>query len=807
MSKLLKLITVLLISFFSLNFAFANIIDDSITRELNQEKIKELQVNFNLKSFKSCEDMETVMEKYIRDYWKANKKRYIWSPRIWHKWMPQIDIMQESVIEIESISVKSYASDRDWNFSKTNIQVDWVDEADIIKTDWDYIFYFNNRWDFNENKYIYIIDSKNPKNLKIVKKIRVPGFLRNTKLYVSKNRLTILASGYSQNKYKRNWINKNAKTYVIVYDTSSKEKPILKKLYITDWNLDKSRKIGKYLYIISNNHFNIPFATFKSENDINLNINNIIPNKIDISKTSDKSKQNLKINWKNLPFNIKSGNIAKCNEISYALPGLETLKKIDFNPSYNIISVIDIENTENEVKIKVIAWNSSEIYMSLDNLYLTSRIYTSYNYKCPAWNNCIMPFYYGWSTNTLIHKLNIYGNTIKYQTSNIIPGSPLNQYSMDEKDSKFRIITSTNRWNSKWNQSHTDLYILDKNLKKYSSLNKLWLWEHFQSSRFMWDKLFLVTFEQIDPFFVIDLTDQKNPKVIWELKIPGYSRYLHPYDENHIIGLGYDVFQNKWWGIQNWGLKIDLYKINYDKKVTNVSINCADFSFNLCPWECIKNSCASACPPEAEICILKCAQKCENPEVKKLWDKDYIEVELLHSKILWDSRSFTEAMNNPRMFVWNRDKKLLLLPASIYTKQAKDSHRITDFFQGLIALNIDKYLGITEKYRITHIDSTWMKQQRKKECQKHIDKKNEASKCKTLIDGSTYCPPKRNYHIPDYCFAESSIWSYIASKSWKLKDSFISRALWIWDTSFAISNNKITSHNLESWKKIWEVLY
>jgi inhibitor of cysteine peptidase len=60
------------------------------------------------------------------------------------------------------------------------------------------------------------------------------------------------------------------------------------------------------------------------------------------------------------------------------------------------------------------------------------------------------------------------------------------------------------------------------------------------------DKLFLVTFKQIDPLFVIDLADQKNPKIIGELKIPGYSRYLHPYDENHLIGLGYDTYTNKW---------------------------------------------------------------------------------------------------------------------------------------------------------------------------------------------------------------------------------------------------------------------
>jgi len=82
----------------------------------------------------------------------------------------------------------------------------------------------------------------------------------------------------------------------------------------------------------------------------------------------------------------------------------------------------------------------------------------------------------------------------------------------------------------------------------------------------MGDKLFLVTFEQIDPLFAIDLSDDTKPTILGELKIPGFSTYLHPYDENHLIGLGYDTEENQWGGTQTAGLKVDLYKINYDKK-------------------------------------------------------------------------------------------------------------------------------------------------------------------------------------------------------------------------------------------------
>ncbi len=82
----------------------------------------------------------------------------------------------------------------------------------------------------------------------------------------------------------------------------------------------------------------------------------------------------------------------------------------------------------------------------------------------------------------------------------------------------------------------------------------------------MGDKLYLVTFEQVDPFFVIDVANDRSPTILGELKIPGYSTYLHPYDDSHIIGIGYDTRESQWGGQQNAGIKIDLYEINYDKK-------------------------------------------------------------------------------------------------------------------------------------------------------------------------------------------------------------------------------------------------
>jgi len=788
----MKTLFSLLISFLLFSTSYASIVDDSIEKELDKQEVKELQIDFKLKKFKSCEDMQKVMEDYIKTYWENNKKRYV-EPMIMYKWASIDMVADDAVLESKSLNSVS-SSNKD--YSRTNTQVKGVDESDIIKTDGNYIYYYN-----SDKKYIYIINAQDSKNLKIIKKLKLPKYFYSPVLYIDNNKLVILSSGYSNKKFNWYYINRSDKTYAVIFDIKNKNKIKLDKIFISDGRLSKSRKIGNYLYIVSRNYFSIPYYNFKSEDEIKISSSSILPKKLDISKVSDTSKWNLKIKWKILPYKVSAWNVAKCNEIEYVLPDEETLKKYDFNPSYNIITTIDLSDTSKEAKIKVIAGSNSELYMSTKNMYLTENMYMPYNYKCPANARCIMPFYYWGTSNTLIHKLSINKDLVSYKTSNIVPGRPLNQYSMDEKDDKFRIITTTNRWSSKSNTSHTDLYILDENLKLYSSLTNLWEWENFQSSRFIADKLFLVTFKQIDPLFVIDLKNQKNPKIIGELKIPGYSRYLHPYDENHLIGLGYETYENKWWGTRNGWLKIDLYEINYDKKVKSVSVDCTKFSFAQCPNTCVKNECASACPPDAEICTMQCAQKCENPKEKTDENIDYIEVKQLQSLVLGDSWSSTEAMRNPRMFMWNKNKNLLLLPASIYKNESKDSYKHIDFFQWLIAIKINTNT-IEEKYKISHIDTSWIEEKRKKDCERYIKPEVE-TKCRKLLDWTEYCPPKTTSYVPEYCFADSSIWAYIASRSWTFKNQFVKRALWIDDNVFAISDTEVTSHDINTWKQKW----
>ncbi len=125
-----------------------------------------------------------------------------------------------------------------------------------------------------------------------------------------------------------------------------------------------------------------------------------------------------------------------------------------------------------------------------------------------------------------------------------VPGQLLNQFALDEYQGSLRLAVTVGgqgggMWGG-WNNqdSANDVYVLDKNLNQTGSVQDLGLTERIYSARFINDKAYLVTFRQTDPFYVLDLSNPKNPQLKGELKIPGYSSYLHPLADNIILGVG-----------------------------------------------------------------------------------------------------------------------------------------------------------------------------------------------------------------------------------------------------------------------------
>ena len=132
-------------------------------------------------------------------------------------------------------------------------------------------------------------------------------------------------------------------------------------------------------------------------------------------------------------------------------------------------------------------------------------------------------------------KFNIEKNgEVKFKAKNKVDGQTINQYSLDETDRHFRIATYEFSKGAK-------VTVFDENMKEIGHSERVGQNEKMYSTRFMGDRAYIVTYQTIDPLFVIDLSDETHPKVLGELSIPGYSMYLHPYDANHIIGIGMET--------------------------------------------------------------------------------------------------------------------------------------------------------------------------------------------------------------------------------------------------------------------------
>ena len=166
---------------------------------------------------------------------------------------------------------------------------------------------------------------------------------------------------------------------------------------------------------------------------------------------------------------------------------------------------------------------------------------------------------------TYIYKFKLEDSKVTYTNTGSVPGEVLNQFSMDEKDGYFRIATTdSDSWNSETDINN--LYVLDEELKIIGKVEGLAKGERIYSVRFMGNRAYMVTFVETDPLFVIDLSKPEEPIVLGELKIPGYSKYLHPYDEKHIIGFGENTKANEYGGVVTDGMKMALFDVSNPTK-------------------------------------------------------------------------------------------------------------------------------------------------------------------------------------------------------------------------------------------------
>jgi uncharacterized secreted protein with C-terminal beta-propeller domain len=164
-------------------------------------------------------------------------------------------------------------------------------------------------------------------------------------------------------------------------------------------------------------------------------------------------------------------------------------------------------------------------------------------------------------STTAIHKIAIDNGAITYIARGEVPGYLKNQFAMDEYTNNLRVATTSNVYTTRGSYEYNNVFVLDSGMKTIGELTHIAEQETIYSTRFMGDRLYMVTFKRIDPFFVIDLSTPTKPKILGKLKIPGYSDYLHPYDKDYIIGVGKETGTNEWGGVSTQGIKLALFDV------------------------------------------------------------------------------------------------------------------------------------------------------------------------------------------------------------------------------------------------------
>ncbi len=402
-----------------------------------------------------------------------------------------------------AISGGSESSSR---YSTTNVQVAGVDEADTVKTDGEHIFMVSDR-------NVWILAAYPPESAKVLKSITFSDEAYPVGVFVSQDKLAILGSKYSypspmpaSDRAASSYIMPyygDVGTFVNIYDVSNAANPVLVRNFTISGSYFNSRMIGNYVYLVTSK------AAYIVTNDT------VILPKV---YSNAEAKQ---IG----PSEIRYANVS------------------DNYFSFTTIAALNMQNAEEEPKYEtVMMGGTSNMYVSSKNMYIT------------------FPETYG----TAIYRIVIDNSSISVQANGAVLGSVLNQFSMDEYGDYFRVATTT--WvldKFSFGSQRNNVYILNMSLQVIGKLEDLAPGENLHSVRFMGDRGYLVTFEKTDPLFVIDLSTPTTPSVLGELKIPGYSDYLHPYDETHLIGVGKHTVEADQ-GDFAWyqGVKISLFDVS-----------------------------------------------------------------------------------------------------------------------------------------------------------------------------------------------------------------------------------------------------
>ncbi len=380
------------------------------------------------------------------------------------------------------------------DFSKTNVQVEGVDEADIVKTDGKNIYLVKG----NE---VRVVDATPASNMAELDAVTFEDEdFWPIDMYVDGNRLVVIGDTYGDYSimetldsaaltFPREYFSSFTKVYIFeIGDTGKMD--LLRELAFEGSHVS-SRKVDDTVYLVANK-----YQSYYYYDPIIASAEELVPLVGDSSKNEFAPAED-------------------CNDVAY-IPG-------STSRDYMTVAGIPVDDPDAEVDTEVVMGSYGTVYASRDNLYVAEN---RYNWGFNGFND----------EETVVHRFALDEADVEYEGQGIVPGTILNQFSMDEHDGHFRIATTLGF------NGVNNVYVLNEDtMNLVGELEGLAPGESIFSVRFMGDRAYMVTFKKVDPLFVIDLEDPENPEVLGKLKIPGYSDYLHPFDETHLIGFGKDA--------------------------------------------------------------------------------------------------------------------------------------------------------------------------------------------------------------------------------------------------------------------------
>jgi len=406
------------------------------------------------------------------------------------------------------------------SYGATNIQVEGINEGDVIKNDGKYLYVLSEHPYATLNFYPYflydsavvIVDAYPPGEMRVASKIELVAggleetYKKYTDIYISGQNLVVLSEEFDEDHYYAQV------TRVDVYDIADKNKPVHRRTFKLEGNLVNSREQNGILYLFT--------AKYVRKMPEALDIDRDIPY---YSDTAHGGRRPVPVAhlYTILPKVTKDNYFRRFTTINIAAVDLSG------DTAAEVLSYTDSGN-----------YNPT-LYMSAKNIYLMRAEWGD------KWGD---ERYY-----TGILKLGIDKTNIRHTASKKVPGHMHNQFSADEHKGNLRIATNEWDWENRKYKNH--LFVMDENLEIISSVVDMAIDEEIKSVRFDGDIGYIVTFPSafvttrvvsekkvfIDPLFIIDLSDPKSPEIKAELKIPGYSTYMHPLGDGLLLGVGDDT--------------------------------------------------------------------------------------------------------------------------------------------------------------------------------------------------------------------------------------------------------------------------